>query len=80
MERRPFKKTLMQYEAVRLLTGDAMNTLLFGGARSGKTFIIMRQVILRALLEEKTRHCCIRKHFAFEGTTIRLELRNKKEG
>ena len=63
MERRPFKKTLMQYEAVRLLTGDAMNTLLFGGARSGKTFIIMRQVILRALLEEKTRHCCIRKHF-----------------
>lgn len=23
---------------------------------------------------------CIRKHFAFEGTTIRLELRNKKEG
>lgn len=23
---------------------------------------------------------CIRKHFAFEGTTIRLEMRNKKEG
>lgn len=23
---------------------------------------------------------CIRKHFAFEGTTIRLELKNKKEG
>lgn len=23
---------------------------------------------------------CIRKHFTFEGTTIRLELRNKKEG
>ena len=58
-----FRKTAKQAEAVRMLNGEALHTLLFGGARSGKTFIIMRQIVIRSLLEEKSRHCCIRKHF-----------------
>lgn len=58
-----FRKTIKQVDAVRLLTGNALHTLLFGGSRSGKTFIIVRQIIIRALVEDKSRHCILRKHF-----------------
>jgi phage terminase large subunit-like protein len=58
-----FRKTIKQREATKLLTGPAAHTLLFGGSRSGKTFIIVRQIIARAILEDKSRHCILRKHF-----------------
>lgn len=63
MNEKPFSKTIDQYAAVKLLTGDAMHTLLFGGSRSGKTFIIVRQLVIRALRADRSRHCVLRKHF-----------------
>lgn len=60
----PFRPTPAQIEATRLLGGDALHTLLFGGSRSGKTFIIIWAIIARALLEPGSRHCILRKYFA----------------
>lgn len=58
-----FRKTTAQVKAVRLLGGEATHTLLFGGSRSGKTFILVYAVIVRALKCAKSRHCILRKHF-----------------
>jgi len=59
----PFKKTILQKQAVHIMGGTAKFILLFGGSRSGKTFIIIRQIILRALKESNSRHLIVR--FAF---------------
>ena len=58
-----FVKTPKQKEAVRLMGSEPKYTLLFGGSRSGKSFIIIRQIILRALKEAGSRHLIVR--FAF---------------
>lgn len=58
-----FRKTEAQSKAVRLLGSEATHTLLFGGSRSGKTFILVRAVVIRALSAARSRHCILRKHF-----------------
>ena len=58
-----FRKTKAQTQAVRLLGSNADHILLFGGSRSGKTFILVRSVIIRALSFSQSRHCILRKHF-----------------
>jgi hypothetical protein len=58
-----FQKTPKQVEAVRLLGSDPKYTLLFGGSRSGKSFIIIRQIFIRALKAVGSRHLVVR--FAF---------------
>lgn len=58
-----FIKTEKQKEAVRLMGTGAKYCLLFGGSRSGKSFIIIRQIIIRALKEPGSRHLIVR--FAF---------------
>ena len=58
-----FKKTLAQKIAVKLLGSVAKFILLYGGSRSGKSFIIIRTIILRALKEPGSRHLIVR--FAF---------------
>lgn len=58
-----FVKTADQVQAVRLMISEAIHILLFGGSRSGKTFIIIRQIVLRALKAKKSRHCILRKYF-----------------
>lgn len=58
-----FKKTLKQKEAILLMGGIAKFILLLGGSRSGKTFIIIYAIILRALKEPGSRHLIVR--FAF---------------
>ena len=57
-----FKKTDKQKEATRLMA-DKEETLLEGGSRSGKTFIIVRNIIFRALKYPKTRHLLVRFRF-----------------
>lgn len=59
-----FQKTIKQDEAVTLM-GDENHKriLLRGGSRSGKTFIIIRQLIVRAIKEPNSRHLVVR--FAF---------------
>lgn len=59
----PFVPTAAQDIALDLL-GAKQQVLLFGGARSGKTFIIVYKIVTRALLEPKTRHCMLRKFFS----------------
>lgn len=58
-----FIKTEDQQIAVKLMGSPATHILLLGGSRSGKTFIIIRQLILRALKAPHSRHCILRKHF-----------------
>ena len=57
-----FKKTDKQREATRLMA-DKEEILLEGGSRSGKTFIIVRNIIFRALKYPKTRHLLVRFRF-----------------
>lgn len=58
-----FVKTQKQCEAVRLMGSTPKYTLLYGGSRSGKSFIIIRQIILRCLKEPYSRALICR--FAF---------------
>lgn len=62
--------TPIQQEAKRLLGGNPLHTLLFGGSRSGKTFIIVWAIVARCLLEPGSRHCILRKHFAMLNKSI----------
>lgn len=65
--------TNRQKEAVRLLGGDETHCLLFGGSRSGKTFILMRTVILRALASTGSRHAVLRYRFNHVKSSIVLD-------
>lgn len=53
-----FKKNPRQVEAIQLLN-DNTHTMLYGGSRSGKTFITIRNIVLRAL-RYPSRHLVIR--------------------
>jgi phage terminase large subunit-like protein len=57
-----FELTPRQQEANRLLGGEATHVLLRGGARSGKTFLIIRAIVTRALAYE-SRHAVLRFRF-----------------
>ena len=63
-----FEKTMKQKTALVLIS-EAIHALLFGGSRSGKTFIITYAIILRAL-KCKSRHVFLRKHFAHVKQSI----------
>lgn len=62
MSKGTFTKTKDQIKAVRLMISAAVHILLFGGSRSGKTFIVIRQIILRAIKAPGSRHCILRRH------------------
>jgi len=69
IETSKFKKTKKQVEAVKALAGDAKHTMLFGGSRSGKTFIICYAVVVRAA-KQKSRHLICRSKFNHVKTSI----------
>lgn len=46
-----------------MLAGDATHCMLFGGSRSGKTFLLVRNVIMRALKAPNSRHAILRFRF-----------------
>ena len=52
----PFKLNAAQRDAVRLLGGPARHILLRGGSRSGKTFVLVRAIVIRALKAPGSRH------------------------
>ncbi len=58
-----FKKTADQRKANALLAAAHTRILLHGGSRSGKTFIIVRALIIRALKAPGSRHLITRFHF-----------------
>ena len=59
----PFKLTRAQDKARDALISDATHAALGGGSRSGKTFLLVRQVILRAIKAPKSRHVIFRYRF-----------------
>ena len=52
--------TTRQKEAQAILAGDATHILLVGGSRSGKTFLITRNIVMRALKAAGARHVIFR--------------------
>jgi phage terminase large subunit-like protein len=58
-----FDLTPKQLEAQHVLAGDATHIMLFGGSRSGKTFLLVRNVVMRALKAPKSRHAILRFRF-----------------
>ncbi len=59
-------------EAVKILSSDARHIMLFGGSRSGKTFLAVRSLIIRAS-KEKSRHAILRLNFNHIKTSIWLD-------
>lgn len=57
------KLTPRQQEAQTILAGDATHNMLFGGSRSGKTFLFVRNVCMRALKAPNSRHAIMRFRF-----------------
>ncbi|MHB1266300.1 MAG: phage terminase large subunit [Acidithiobacillus ferriphilus] len=57
-----FALTPRQKEANRLLTGPQRHTLLVGGSRSGKTFLLVRALLIRAL-KHPSRHAIFRLRY-----------------
>jgi hypothetical protein len=57
------KLTDRQLEAQRVLAGLATHLMLYGGSRSGKTFLLVRNIVMRALKAPKSRHAILRFRF-----------------
>lgn len=62
--------TPKQREANRLLAGPARNVMLRGGSRSGKTFVLVRALIQRALNAPGSRHAIFRFRFNHAKTSV----------
>lgn len=61
--REAFKLTLAQQRALKVMTDPvARHTLLLGGARSGKTFLVERAITNRCLMYPRSRHLSLRLH------------------
>lgn len=56
-----------------MLAGQATHVMLFGGSRSGKTFLLVRQVVVRALKAPKSRHAILRFRFNHVKASIVLD-------
>lgn len=65
-----FKLTQKQIEARHLLGDGQRSTLLVGGARSGKTFLIVRAIVFRALRAPHSRHAI----FRFRYNSVRASV------
>jgi len=68
-----FELTPRQQQATALIGGPAMHTMLFGGSRSGKTFVNVRTVVLRALAAAKSRHAVMRFRFNHVKASVVLD-------
>lgn len=74
------KLTPGQLQAQELLAGDATHIMLFGGSRSGKTFLLVRNVVFRALKAPKSRHVILRFRFNACKASIVLDTFPKVMG
>ena len=66
-----FVKTPKQSEATKM-HAEKMHTMLLGGSRSGKTFISVRNIVLRAC-KVKSRHLIGKTHFNQVKTSIGMD-------
>ena len=67
------KLTHKQEQARGLLASTAIYIMLFGGSRSGKTFILVRAVIIRALKAPHSRHAILRFRFNHVKASIIMD-------
>lgn len=58
---------------MRLLASPAKHIMLFGGSRSGKTFLLVRAIIVRALKAPGSRHAMFRFRFNHAKATLGLD-------
>lgn len=65
-----FIPTPRQEDATALIAGPARHILLEGGSRSGKTFLAVWAVVLRALIAPGSRHLIVRFRFNHVITSI----------
>lgn len=68
-----FRFTAKQQEAQAVLGGLATWIMLFGGGRSGKTFLAVRTIIVRALKAPGSRHLITRFRFNHLKATVVLD-------
>ena len=62
-----------QLEAGELLASKAQHILLYGGSRSGKTFLLVRWIIMRALKAPRSRHVILRFRLAHIKASIVMD-------
>lgn len=62
--------TARQLEANKLLASPARNVMLRGGSRSGKTFLLVRAIIHRAINAPESRHVIFRFRFNHAKTSV----------
>ena len=65
-----FKLTDRQLEANQLLAGPAQHVLLYGGSRSGKTFLFCRALAIRSIKAAGSRHAILRYRFGHIKASI----------
>ena len=68
-----FIPTPDQQRALALLGSPAKHILLFGGSRSGKTFILVYALLVRALREPESRHIILRRRANAVRQSVRLD-------
>ena len=73
MQKPTFKYTADQMAALQLVRGAAHHIMLYGGSRSGKTFLIVAVLILRAIKAPGSRHAIFRFRFNHNKTSIGLD-------
>jgi phage terminase large subunit-like protein len=67
------KFTAKQSEAQSFFAVAAMYIMLFGGSRSGKTFLIVRNIVMRALKAPMSRHLIARFRFNHVKASIIMD-------
>ena len=72
-----FSYTPTQREALRLLASPAHHIMLFGGSRSGKSFVLCCTLVARALRAPGSRHAVIRRCCISARNTIGLDTMPK---
>lgn len=68
-----FRFTPKQQEAQYVLASDAKHLMLFGGSRSGKTFLLVRSVVARAVKAPGSRHAIFRFRFNSVKNSVVLD-------
>jgi hypothetical protein len=68
-----FRLTDRQEAAQEVIAADATHAMLFGGSRSGKTFLHTRNTVLRALKAPGSRHAILRFRFNHIKASIILD-------
>jgi predicted phage terminase large subunit-like protein len=67
------KLTAKQLEAQEVFASPAKHILLVGGSRSGKTFLIIRNLVMRALKAPNSRHAMFRYRFNSIKSSVVLD-------